>query len=215
MVFRVLLYDALTYRKQFKNKSKYGKMKPVITIVIYYGMRKWKAPKSIHEVFKVDDNLSKFIPNYHINLIEPYHMSDNDIEKLNSDFKALCEYIKFSDKVDGIDILRKKKYNIVYRDTKSVINYLTGSKMTINENEEMIDMCRAWDEFEKRSIEKGKAENRIEIALNLYKNGVSLELISKLRNLAILSGLNPFLCIVLILFFSFSNAPSAFPSAFP
>ena len=26
MVFRVLLYDALTYRKQFKNKSKYGKI---------------------------------------------------------------------------------------------------------------------------------------------------------------------------------------------
>ena len=193
MVFRVLLYDALTYRKQFKNKSKYGKMKPVITIVIYYGTRKWKAPKSIHDVFKVDDNLSKFIPNYHINLIEPYHMSDNDIEKLNSDFKALCEYIKFSDKVDGIDILRKKKYNIVYRDTKSVINYLTGSKMTINEDEEMIDMCRAWDEFEKRSIEKGKiqgkaegiAENRIENALNLYKNGASLELISKSLNMDI------------------------------
>ena len=164
-------------------------------------MRKWKAPKSIHDVFKVDDNLSKFIPNYHINLIEPYHMSDNDIEKLNSDFKALCEYIKFSDKVDGIDILRKKKYNIVYRDTKSVINYLTGSKMTINENEEMIDMCRAWDEFEKRSIEKGKAEgkaegiaegkaegiaeNRIENALNLYKNGVSLDIISKSLNMDI------------------------------
>ena len=120
-------------------------------------------------------------------------MSDNDIEKLNSDFKALCEYIKFSDKVDGIDILRKKKYNIVYRDTKSVINYLTGSKMTIKEDEEMIDMCRAWDEFEKRSIEKGKiqgkaegiAENRIENALNLYKNGASLELISKSLNMDI------------------------------
>ena len=197
MVFRVLLYDALTYRKQFKNKSKYGRIKPVITIVIYYGMRKWKAPKSIHDVFKVDDNLSKFIPNYHINLIEPYHMSDNDIEKLNSDFKALCEYIKFSDNVDGIDILRKKKYNIVYRDTKSVINYLTGSKMTINEDEEMIDMCRAWDEFEKRSIEKGKiqgkAEGKAEGALEkeknniktMHKNGLSPESIARFLSLDI------------------------------
>ena len=44
--------------------------------------------------------------------------------------------------------------------------------------------CKAWREFEKRSIEKGKAEgiaegiaegkakNRIENAINLYKNGV-------------------------------------------
>ena len=164
-------------------------------------MRKWKAPKSIHDVFKVDDNLSKFIPNYHINLIEPYHMSDSDIEKLNSDFKALCEYIKFSDKVDGIDILRRKKYNIVYRDTKSVINYLTGSKMTINEDEEMIDMCRAWDEFEKRSIEKGKvegktegiAEGKAEGALEkeknniktMHKNGLSPESIARFLSLDI------------------------------
>jgi len=57
--------------------------------------------------------------------------------------------------------------------------------------------CRAWDEFEKRSIEKGKAEgkaegiaegeakNRIENAINLYKNGASLELISKSLNMDI------------------------------
>jgi len=61
--------------------------------------------------------------------------------------------------------------------------------------------CRAWDEFEKRSIEKGKAEgkaegiaegkaegiaeNRIENALNLYKNGVSLDIISKSLNMDI------------------------------
>ena len=53
--------------------------------------------------------------------------------------------------------------------------------------------CKAWREFEKRSIEKGKiqgkaegiAENRIENALNLYKNGASLELISKSLNMDI------------------------------
>jgi predicted transposase YdaD len=53
--------------------------------------------------------------------------------------------------------------------------------------------CKAWREFEKRSIEKGKAEgiaegeakNRIENALNLYKNGASLELISKSLNIDI------------------------------
>ena len=90
-----------------------------------------------------------------------------------------------------------KNQNNGNTNTLIVINHLTGSKMTINENEEMIDMCRAWDEFEKRSIEKGKiqgkaegkaegiAENRIENALNLYKNGASLELISKSLNMDI------------------------------
>ena len=49
--------------------------------------------------------------------------------------------------------------------------------------------CRAWDEFEKRSIEKGKAEGKaekeIENAINFYKNGASLELISKSLNMYI------------------------------
>ncbi len=49
--------------------------------------------------------------------------------------------------------------------------------------------CKAWREFEKRSIEKGKAEgiaeNRIENAINLYKNGVSLDIISKSLNMDI------------------------------
>ncbi len=86
-----------------------------------------------------------------------------------------------------------KNQNNGNTNTLIVINHLTGSKMTINENEEIIDMCRAWDEFEKRSIEKGKtegkaegiAENRIENALNLYKNGISLDIISKSLNMDI------------------------------
>ena len=45
--------------------------------------------------------------------------------------------------------------------------------------------CRAWDEFEKRSIEKGKAEKEIENAINFYKNGVSLDIISKSLNMDI------------------------------
>ena len=49
--------------------------------------------------------------------------------------------------------------------------------------------CKAWREFEKRSIEKGiaegKAEKEIETAINFYKNGVSLDIISKSLNMDI------------------------------
>ena len=45
--------------------------------------------------------------------------------------------------------------------------------------------CKAWREFEKRSIGKGKAEKEIENAINFYKNGVSLDIISKSLNMDI------------------------------
>ena len=46
-----------------------------------------------------DDNIKKYIPNYHLNIIEPYQMSDSDIDKLKSDFKALCDFVRYSNDV--------------------------------------------------------------------------------------------------------------------
>ena len=53
--------------------------------------------------------------------------------------------------------------------------------------------CRAWDEFEKRSIEKGKAEGKAEGALEkeknniktMHKNGFDIETIAKALSLDI------------------------------
>ena len=49
--------------------------------------------------------------------------------------------------------------------------------------------CRAWDEFEKRSIEKGKAEGKAEKEKNniktMHKNGFDIETIAKALSLDI------------------------------
>ena len=53
--------------------------------------------------------------------------------------------------------------------------------------------CRAWDEFEKRSIEKGKVEGKAEGALEkeknnikiMHKNGLSPESIARFLSLDI------------------------------
>ncbi len=49
--------------------------------------------------------------------------------------------------------------------------------------------CRAWSEFEKRSIEKGKAEGALEKEKNniktMHKNGFDLETIAKALSLDI------------------------------
>ncbi len=49
--------------------------------------------------------------------------------------------------------------------------------------------CRAWDEFEKRSIEKGKAEGALENEKNniktMHKNGLSPESIARFLSLDI------------------------------
>ena len=73
MIARVMLYDSLTYLKQFDNKNNNDiiKMKPVITIVIHYGTKRWKSAKSLHELININSNdkLANMVSNYHLNLI--------------------------------------------------------------------------------------------------------------------------------------------------
>ena len=193
MISRVLLYDSLVYRKQFKNKNKNDIIKPVITIVIYYGKKKWNAPKSIHDMFKnIDYNILKYIPNYHLNIIEPFFMSDEEIESLKSDFKVLCDFIRKSDNSDGIKYLLDRNY-IISNETGRVINYITNSKLKLNEEEDKLDMCKGLDEFRQEALDeglaKGKAEGKVENEKSniktMHKNGFDEDTIAKALSLDI------------------------------
>ena len=189
MISRVLLYDSLVYRKQFKNKNKNDIIKPVITIVIYYGKKKWNAPKSIHDMFKnIDDNILKYIPNYHLNIIEPFFMSDEEIESLKSDFKVLCDFIRKSNNSDGIKYLLDRNY-IISNETGRMINYITNSKLKLNEEEDKLDMCKGLDEFRQEALDeglaKGKVENEKSNIKTMHKNGADINTIAKLLSLDI------------------------------
>ena len=185
MISRVLLYDSLVYRKQFKNKNKNDIIKPVITIVIYYGKKKWNVPKSIHDMFKnIDDNLLKYIPNYHLNIIEPFFMSDEEIESLKSDFKVLCDFIRNSDNSDGIKYLLDRNY-IISNETGRMINYITNSKLKLNEEEDKLDMCKGLDEFRQEALEEGKVEKEKSNIKTMHKNGFDENTIAKALSLDI------------------------------
>jgi hypothetical protein len=116
MVIRVMGYDYFTYNDQIEdieNSTKNGKIKvgkgfskkakliPVITLVIYYGTKKWDGAKDLYSLLDINnEELKKYIPNYFINLIEPYNMTDDDINKLNYNNQAVFELIKYSNDKD-------------------------------------------------------------------------------------------------------------------
>ncbi len=186
MVARVMLYDSLSLRKEFKKRIKNDKIKPVITIVIYYGNKNWNYPKCIHDYYKdIDDKILKFIPNHHINLIEPYQMEDNDIEKFKSDFKVVCDFMRNSFTVEGIEKIRKKNYRDINKETIGLINYITESRLEYLEMEEKIDMCKGLDEFAEKYKNEGKSEAINGNIKTMYKNGFEPEIIAKALSLDI------------------------------
>ena len=173
-----MLYDAIKYVEQVSSVArghkekrdisgeaflsgfeKTDKLIPIITLVVYFGSRKWDGPVTLHEMFTTkNDALLKFIPDYRINLISPEEMSEEDFDKFHTEFRIVMKFIKYSDnKIALQDMLKKdKSFETVSRDTANVINAVTHSGLKIPENEEVVDMCKAIEDIRTEGYNEGR-----------------------------------------------------------
>ena len=204
MVIRNMLYDSLTYEKQRTNIDNYfknvkiilegnkQKIFPVITIIIYFSHKEWKGPKDLHSLLKIDkvETIKRFIPNYKLNIIEPYKMEDTDFKLLDKDLSILFKFIKNSDDENKLNDLIKNNQELKAKnETIRLINEITKANLSINKYEEETKMCKAIDDMKKHAreegIEKGKKEKLNENIKTMYSNGADETLIAKLLNLDI------------------------------
>ena len=215
MPVRNLLYDALQYDRQLKDiaeehererKSKGSgdkdissgefigkfykedKIVPVITVVVYYGASPWDGPRSLHEMFNVqDDDILQYVADYHINLISPADMSDREIEKFQSNFREVMEFIKYSKDKEKLRKMvdEDERYQKVSKDAALVMDAMTSYELKIpEEREENVNMGNALTEIR----EEGRVEGRKEgfeqglsrAACNLFRSGMSISDIAKI-----------------------------------
>lgn len=181
-----MLYDALQYAKQVEeakrsyrnglNKKriklnseeflsglkKADRLMPVITLVVYFGDKDWDGAKSIHEMLSVDDDeLLSYVPNYKINLIEPAKISDEDYDKFKTDVGSVLQFIKHQSDEDGSWIKGKTRFKHVEKEAVELINLITGSKINGEEKEEVVDMCRAWENSINNAMREGMREGEL------------------------------------------------------
>lgn len=186
MAVKNMLYDALQYAKQVEeakrsyrnglNKKriklnseeflsglkKADRLMPVITLVVYFGDKHWDGAKSIHEMLSVDDDeLLSYVPNYKINLIEPAKISDEDYDKFKTDVGSVLQFIKHQSDEDGSWIKGKTRFKHVEKEAVELINLITGSKITGEEKEEVVDMCRAWENSINNAMREGMREGEL------------------------------------------------------
>ena len=135
----------------------------------------------------VDEELLPFIPDYRINLLAPREITD--FTGFRTSIRQLFEVLKNAyDKEKMQEVLQNdEKFSRVDRETVEAINLFAGTDIDIDEKEEVIDMCKAWEEQknegreEGRELgrEEGREEGRIRqakvTALKLQKKGHSIE----------------------------------------
>jgi len=68
-----------------------------------------------------------------------------------------------------------KKFSNVDRETVEAINLFAGTDIDIDEKEEVIDMCKAWEEQKNEGREEGRISQAKVTALKLQKKGHSIE----------------------------------------
>ena len=197
MPIRVIGYDGASYRDQlYTVKDKNGKSRrntnkryPVVTLVLYFGMKHWKAPTTLHDNLKeIDKEMKPYVNDYKINLFEIAWLSDEQIKLFRSDFRLIAEF--FSQKRKNKDYIPTAQQILHVKEFLNLMKYLTKDNRyremydeSIIAGKEICTMCEILDKAEERGekrgiekgIEKGELLKTIHVSKRKLSKGKNLE----------------------------------------
>ena len=176
MPVKTMIYDALNYGEQVneakkrhrKNKdyrSSYeflsgftldDKLTPVITITLYLGTAQWDGPRSLAEMMpQMDERILPFFNDYRINLLNPLEITD--FSKFETGLRPLFELLKNASDEEKLNdlITNDETFTKVDVETVAAINLFVGTDIKYDEKEEVVNMCKAWDDHKKLGIQEG------------------------------------------------------------
>ena len=174
------------------------KLKPVITVTIYFGTDKWDAPRNLQEMFDVQDSyIQRFLPKYPIPLILPKEIQD--YTHFQSEFGYLMHIIGVSEnKVDMSNLIYELRNDSITmsRSAIEILNEFIGFSIETTETEEEVDMkrvCKALEDERKIAREEGhesglaegREAERKAIASQMKKEGFSDEIIAKVLQVSL------------------------------
>lgn len=109
MPLRIIGYDGAAYRSQLlrytrerktkrnrrninKNKRKQFIPVPVVSLILYFGNRRWNKNLHLREVVKIPQELDPYVSDYRINVFEIAWLSDEQIACFISDFRIVANF---------------------------------------------------------------------------------------------------------------------------
>ena len=150
MPLRVIGYDGASYKSQTLSTKK--ERYPVITIILYFGMKPWKRPFSIHECFEIPEEMKEYVSDYKINVFQIAYLTDEQVNMFTSDFRIIADYFvqmrKNNDYIPSKDEIRHVD------ELLKLMSVLTNDDRYVNVQKEgkgtVTNMCVAMDKAEAR-----------------------------------------------------------------
>ena len=189
MPFRIIGYEGAKYNSQLISGSNARYV--VATLVLNFNTKKrWSTPKSIKESLKnkYPIELDEYINDYKVNVIDVAFMDKEDIEKLNSDFKAVAKYYYL--KRNNIeDFEELGECNLKYPvQTFATMKALTGDSrfetayndyVETHKDDKGVTMEKILDDLINKGKSEGKELQARETAINLKNMNMDEETIAR------------------------------------
>jgi hypothetical protein len=177
MVVKNLLYDALNYGEQVqkiaslhrKQKDVRGaeflsgfkktdRLKPVLTLTLYWGADPWDGPRSLYEMFSnTKEEILQYISDYHLNLVVPCDIQD--FRKFHTELGKALQFIAASKDSGRInELCSDKRFESISNETVNLLNICTGSKLKLNEEGGSVNMCEGLRKFGEEKENEGRRE---------------------------------------------------------
>ncbi|MCR5605753.1 MAG: Rpn family recombination-promoting nuclease/putative transposase [Treponema sp.] len=173
MPLRVLSYDGAIYRNQLNYKGK--ERFPVVTLVLYFGDKKWNKPKNLLDCVKVPKELKAFVNDYRINLFEISNLTDEQIAVFKSDFRIVADYFAHRNKDNRYKYSKEiiKHVDVFFKLMKTLTN---DNKFETMYNESILEkggvnMDAYLTKLEKRSRAEGISQGMTTVIKKFVENG--------------------------------------------
>ncbi len=133
---------------------------PSVTVTLYFGSEEWTGPMSLSDMMDIKDSrILSCMEDYHVKLIAPAHMEDEEIMKFQSSLREVLLFIKYSKDKERLDEILKQneeRFREVERRAVDVIEVMTHTELRYEEREGSVDMCQAIREMREEERIKGE-----------------------------------------------------------
>ena len=156
MVLRKAGYAGAVYREQLDQ----GEIFPVVGIVLYWGKKKWRAPRSIHQLFAeylMQDTDCGYIDDIQLHVFEMAHLSREVRERFHSDMRIVVDYL--AEGADYVPTVQKIQHVeallLLMEALTGDIQYRDIVPEVLKEEEKggTITMCELIDKYVKKGIQ--------------------------------------------------------------
>ncbi|MCD8019846.1 MAG: Rpn family recombination-promoting nuclease/putative transposase, partial [Clostridiales bacterium] len=172
MCIRNLIYDGLQYARQVEElrlkhrlagdtdipdeflsgMKKNDRLLPVITLVIHFAPEPWDGALSLKELLDIpDERIQPFIQDYKVFLIDPARMDDDEFKKFSTNLGDALKFMKYSaNDIKMEELIKGDAFKKLDRKAAQVIKDCANIDIEIKPNQEVINMCKAWDDHAKK-----------------------------------------------------------------